>query len=488
MSVQKLPSYTAEFSDWYNEIIMRAELADTPPRVPEQLRGFMVLRPYGYALWENLQSALDGMFKATGHKNAYFPVLIPMSFIAKEKDHVAGFKPELAVVTHGGGEELAEPLVVRPTSETVIGHMYAQWIRTYRDLPVLINQWGSVLRWEKRTRAFMRTAEFLWQEGHTAHATEAEAEAETLQMLEIYRIFAEDWGAVPVLTGRKSESEKFAGALRTYTIEAMMPDGRALQSGTSHNLGQNFAKAFEIQYQDRNNTLQHCWTTSWGLSWRMLGAIIGIHGDDKGLKLPPKLAPTQVVIVPIWRSEDERASVLAAAAEVKASLGKDVRVDIDDREGLTPGFKYNDWEMRGVPLRIELGPRDVAGRQAIVARRDVPDKSGKEAIGWDHLATAVQTKLTDIQTQLFTAAKQRVAAQTRAASSWDEFMALIPDSGGFGFIRAYWAGDDADEAWVKEQAGAVTIRAFPFDQPTTPGRCIRTGQETTQVAVFARAY
>ncbi|MCW5851307.1 MAG: proline--tRNA ligase [Anaerolineae bacterium] len=487
MSVQKLPSHSQDFSDWYNEIIMRAELADTPPRVPEQLRGFMVLRPYGYALWENLQAALDAMFKATGHKNAYFPVLIPMSFIAKEKDHVEGFKPELAVVTHGGGEELTEPLVVRPTSETVIGHMYAQWIRTYRDLPVLINQWGSVLRWEKRTRAFMRTAEFLWQEGHTAHATEEEAEAETLQMLEIYRILAEDWAAVPVLTGRKSESEKFAGALRTYTIESLMPDGRALQSGTSHNLGQNFARAFDIQYQDRDNTLKYCWTTSWGLSWRMLGALIGLHGDDKGLKFPPKLAPIQVVIVPIYRSDEERAAVMGAVDHLKTALSG-VRLEVDDREGLTPGFKFNDWEMRGVPIRIELGPRDVAGRVAVVARRDIPDKSGKESVGWDSLGETVQARLADIQAGLFRTAQERRARMTFTASSWDEFMSLVPESGGFGFIRAYWAGDDADEAWVKQAAGGVTIRAFPFDQPTEPGRCIRTGKETTQVAVFARAY
>ncbi len=487
MSVQKLPSHKDEFSDWYNEIIMRAELADTPPRVPEQLRGFMVLRPYGYALWEGLQGALDGMFKATGHKNAYFPVLIPMSFISKEKEHVEGFKPELAVVTHGGGEELAEPLVVRPTSETVIGHMYAQWVRTYRDLPVLINQWGSVLRWEKRTRAFLRTAEFLWQEGHTAHASEEEAEAETLQMLEIYRTFAEDWGAVPVLTGRKSESEKFAGALRTYTIESMMPDGRALQSGTSHNLGQNFAKAFEIQYQGRDNTLKYCWTTSWGLSWRMLGAIIGIHGDDQGLKLPPRLAPTQVIFVPIWKSDEERARVMQAAEALKLGLPPGIRADIDTRDGLTPGFKYNDWEMRGVPLRVEVGPRDVDKRQVVVARRDIPDKSGKEFVSWDALADLIPARLADIQAGLFARAKERQAQMTRSVASWDEFVSSIPESGGFGFVRAYWDGDADAEAEVKRETGA-TIRAFPFDQPTEPGRCIKTGRETTQVALFARAY
>ena len=487
MSVQKLPSYSEAFSDWYSEIIMRAELADVPPRVPEQLRGFMVLRPYGYALWENLQSALDGMFKATGHKNAYFPVLIPLSFISKEKEHVEGFKPELAVVTHGGGEELAEPLVVRPTSETVIGHMYAQWIRTYRDLPVLINQWGSVLRWEKRTRPFLRTAEFLWQEGHTAHASEEEAQAETLQMLDVYRTFAEDWAAVPVLTGRKSDSEKFAGALRTYTIESLMPDGRALQSGTSHNLGQNFARAFDIQYQDRDNTLKYCWTTSWGLSWRMLGATIGIHGDDKGLKFPPRLAPTQVVIVPIWKSDDERALVMAAAAQVRAALPKDVRIEVDDREGLTPGFKYNDWEMRGVPIRLELGPRDVEKRHVVLARRDVADKSGKEFVGWDQLAEVVPARLDDIQASLFARAREKLALATWEVENYEEFKRKLPETGGFGFVRVYWAGTDEDEAAVKRDTGA-TIRAIPFDQPDTPGRCFYTGQETTQVAIFARAY
>ncbi|MFN8474128.1 MAG: proline--tRNA ligase [Anaerolineae bacterium] len=487
MSVQKLPSHSEDFSEWYNEIIMRAELADTPPRVPEQLRGFMVLRPYGYGMWEQLQAALDGMFKATGHKNAYFPVLIPMSFISKEKEHVEGFRPELAVVTIGGGEELAEPLVVRPTSETVIGHMYAQWVRTYRDLPILINQWGSVLRWEKRTRAFLRTAEFLWQEGHTAHATAEEAEAETLQMLEIYRRAGEEWGAVPLLLGLKSDSEKFAGAVRTYTIESIMPDGRALQSGTSHNLGQNFAKAFEIQYQDRDNTLKYAWTTSWGLSWRMLGAVIGIHGDDQGLKLPPRLAPTQVVVVPIWKTEDEQAAVLGAAQRIIASLPKDVRVHLDDRDGLTPGFKFNDWEMRGVPLRIEIGPKDVDKQQVVLARRDIPGKPGKEFVGWDALPTVVPERLDAIQSNLFDTARAKMQAMTRTVATYDEFKASIPETGGFGFVRAYWAGDAEDEALVKRETGA-TIRAFPFDQPTEPGHCMLTGQETTRVAIFARAY
>ncbi|MFN8484936.1 MAG: proline--tRNA ligase [Anaerolineae bacterium] len=487
MSVQKLPSHSEDFSEWYNEIIMRAELADTPPRVPEQLRGFMVLRPYGYAMWEQLQAALDGMFKATGHKNAYFPVLIPMSFISKEKEHVEGFRPELAVVTVGGGEELAEPLVVRPTSETVIGHMYAQWVRTYRDLPILINQWGSVLRWEKRTRAFLRTAEFLWQEGHTAHATAEEAEAETLQMLDIYRRAGEDWGAVPLLLGLKSDSEKFAGAVRTYTIESMMPDGRALQSGTSHNLGQNFARAFDIQYQDRDNTLKHAWTTSWGLSWRMLGAVIGIHGDDQGLKLPPRLAPIQVVVVPIWKTEDEQSAVMGAARQIVASLPKDVRVHLDDRDGLTPGFKFNDWEMRGVPLRIEIGPKDVDKGQVVLARRDIPGKPGKEFIGWDALPTVVPARLDAIQSSMFEAARAKMQAMTRSVATYDEFKASIPETGGFGFIRAYWAGDDEDEARVKRETGA-TIRAFPFDQPTEPGRCMLTGKETSRVAIFARAY
>src|SRR5216684_1783971 len=373
MADLKLPSRSEDFSEWYNQLVLRAELADYAP-----VRGCMIVRPYGWALWENIQQALDRRFKATGHVNAAFPLLIPRSFIEKEKSHVAGFSPELAVVTVGGGEKLEEPLVIRPTSETIIGHAYAKWIQSYRDLPVLINQWNSVVRWELRTKLFLRTLEFFWQEGHTAHATLEEAEAETRQMLDIYTDFAVNEAAIPVIPGRKSQSERFAGADATYSIEAMMGDGKALQAGTSHNLGQNFAKAFEISYLDRDGKLQHCWTTSWGLSTRFIGAIIMVHGDDQGLILPPRLAPYQVVIVPIFKNDEEKKTVLDAAGRVKTHLvAGGVRVKLDERDGVTPGFKFNDWEMRGVPLRIEIGPRDVEKRSVVLARRDMPGKAGK---------------------------------------------------------------------------------------------------------------
>ena len=353
MSELKLTPRSEDYSKWYTEIVQRAELADYSP-----VRGSMVIRPYGYTLWENVQAGLDRRFKATGHQNAYFPLLIPMSFLQKEKEHVEGFSPELAVVTHAGGEQLEEPLVVRPTSETIIGYMYAQWIKSYRDLPVLINCWNNVVRWELRTRLFLRTAEFLWQEGHTAHATAEEAEAETRQMLDVYTDFAVNDAAIPVIPGRKSESEKFAGAVRSYTIEAMMGDKKALQSGTSHFLGQNFAKAFDIKYLSKNNELEFVWTTSWGLSTRMIGGIIMVHGDDQGLRLPPKLAPIQAVIVPIFKNDAEKSKVMPVVEQLRRQLADAVRVKVDDREE-TPGFKFNDWEMRGVPLRIEVGPKDV---------------------------------------------------------------------------------------------------------------------------------
>jgi len=374
MDDKKLPSRQENFSEWYNQLVLRAEMADYAP-----VRGCMVVRPYGWALWENIQAALDKRFKATGHVNAAFPLLIPQSFMTKEKEHVEGFSPELAVVTYGGGQLLEEPLVVRPTSETIIGTMYAKWIQSYRDLPVLINQWGNVVRWEMRTRLFLRTLEFYWQEGHTAHATAQEAEEETLRMLDVYTDFAINEAAVPVIPGRKSETEKFAGAKHSYTIEAMMGDTRALQCGTSHNLGQNFAKAFDIKFLDENNQLQYCYTTSWGVSTRFIGAIIMTHGDDQGLVLPPRLAPIQVVIVPIFRKEEEKQAVMQAVERIQTALSE-FRLKVDDRMDLTPGFKFNDWEMRGVPLRIEIGPRDAANNTVVLARRDIPGKEGKRFV------------------------------------------------------------------------------------------------------------
>jgi prolyl-tRNA synthetase len=376
MSEYKLLSRSEDFSEWYNQLVLRAVLADYAP-----VRGCMIVRPYGWALWENIQQALDRRFKATGHVNAAFPLLIPQSFLEKEQSHVEGFSPELAVVTVGGGKSLEEPLVVRPTSETIIGHAYAKWIKSYRDLPVLINQWNSVVRWELRTKLFLRTLEFFWQEGHTAHATYEEAETETRQMLDIYADFAVNEAAIPVIPGRKSESERFAGANETYSIEAMMGDGKALQAGTSHNLGQNFAKAFDIRYLDKTGELQYCWTTSWGLSTRFIGAIIMVHGDDKGLVLPPRLAPIQVVIVPIFKSDEEKAIVMETAQRVRAEfVAADIRVKIDERDGVTPGFKFNDWEMRGVPLRVEIGPKDVANGTVALARRDKSGKEGKSFV------------------------------------------------------------------------------------------------------------
>jgi prolyl-tRNA synthetase len=385
MADEKLPTRAEDFSEWYNQLVLRAQLADYAP-----VRGCMIVRPYGWALWENIQQALDRRFKATGHQNVAFPLFIPKSFIEKEKHHVEGFSPELAVVTVGGGEELAEPLIVRPTSETIIGHMWAKWIQSYRDLPVLMNQWNSVVRWELRTKLFLRTLEFYWQEGHTAHATREEAVDETKQMLDVYTDFAVNDAAIPVIPGAKSDSEKFAGADVTYSIEAMMGDGKALQSGTSHFLGQNFAQAFDVKYLDQSGVQQLCWTTSWGLSTRFIGAIIMVHGDDQGLVLPPRLAPIQVVIVPIWKNDEEKAAVLEVARELKDRLVKaSLRVTLDEREGFSPGYKFNDWEMRGVPLRVELGPKDVAKQAAMLARRDRPGKEGKVSASLADLPGAI---------------------------------------------------------------------------------------------------
>jgi len=477
MSEDKLPSRNENFSEWYNQLVLKAELADYAP-----VRGCMVVRPYGWALWENIQQALDRRFKETGHVNAAFPLLIPKSFLEKEKEHVEGFSPELAVVTIGGGEVLEEPLIVRPTSETIIGYMYSKWIKSYRDLPVLINQWGNVVRWELRTRLFLRTLEFYWQEGHTAHSTAVEAEEETRRMLNVYADFAINDAAVPVVAGMKSEKEKFAGAVRSYTIEAMMGDRRALQAGTSHFLGQNFAKAFEIQFLDWNNELQHAWTTSWGLSTRFVGAIIMTHGDDQGLILPPKLAPVQVVIVPIYKNDSEKGRVLETVARIQSEL-KNFRVKIDAREEVTPGYKFNDWEMRGVPLRIEIGPKDVDKGTVALARRDRPGREGKSFTPQAQIAVQVGEMLEDIQAALLERARAFRAANTHDVSSYAELAQVVQD----GWAYAWWCGSAECEAKVKEETKATT-RCIPLDQPEGSGKCAVCGETASQKVIFARAY
>ncbi len=481
MSEQKLPSRAEDFSEWYNTIVLRADLADYGP-----VRGTMIIKPYGWSLWENIQAALDKRFKATGHVNAGFPMFIPRHFIEKEKKHVEGFSPEMAVVTIGGGETLEEELIVRPTSETTIGHAYAKWIKSYRDLPVLINLWNSVVRWELRTKLFLRTLEFWWQEGHTAHATYEEAEFETRQMLDIYQDFAETEAAIPVFKGRKSEAERFAGADQTYSIEGMMGDGKALQAGTSHNLGQNFAKAFEIKYQDKSNELQFCWTTSWGLSTRFIGAIIMVHGDDKGLVMPPRLAPHQAVIVPIFKTDDEKAKVMAVVTKIRAELVMaDIRVKVDDREE-SPGFKYNDWEMRGVPLRIEVGPKDVEKGTVALARRDTlrAGKEGKSFVPQAGIAQTVADVLKSIQQSLYDKALAFRKANTFDPATYDEFKAAVEK----GFAFSYWCGERECETQIKEETKATT-RCIPLnDQPAEPGVCIHCGKPAAEKAIFARAY
>lgn len=479
MADKKLTPRNEDFNDWYNTVVQRADLADYGP-----VRGTMIVKPYGWALWENIQQALDTRFKATGVQNAGFPMFIPMSFLQKEAQHVEGFAPELAVVTHGGGQELAEPVVVRPTSETVIGNAYADWIQSYRDLPLLINLWNSVVRWELRTKLFLRTLEFYWQEGHTAHATAEEAEERTRQMLDVYTDFAVNEAAVPVIRGIKSEMERFAGAVQTYTIEAMMGDGKALQSGTSHNLGQNFAKAFDIEYLDQNNQLQHCWTTSWGLSTRFIGAIIMTHGDDNGLILPPRLAPIQTVIVPIFRKDEEKVVVMEAVERINQELvAAGVRVKVDDRENLSPGFKFNDWELRGVPTRIEIGPRDVQKNSVALARRDVPGRDGKQFVSQDGLAQTVVDLLVEVQQSLLDRATKFRDENTHDVATYDDFKEAIQT----GFARVWWAGDNDDETRVKEETKA-TIRCFPLDQPEGEGVCFLTGKPADKVAIFGRAY
>ncbi|MCH8341320.1 MAG: proline--tRNA ligase [Chloroflexi bacterium] len=474
MPQERLPSRADNFSDWYNQLVLKAEMADYGP-----VRGTMVVRPYGWTLWENITAALDRRFKATGHVNAAFPLLIPMSFLQKEKDHVEGFSPQLAIVTIGGGEELEEPLVVRPTSETIIGHMYAKWIESYRDLPVLINVWNSVVRWELRTKLFLRTTEFYWQEGHTAHATAEEAKAETQQMLEVYADFAENEAAVPVIKGRKSGREKFAGGVDSYSVEAMMGDTRALQAGTSHFLGENFAKAFSIQYLNRENKQQYVSTTSWGLSTRFVGAIIMVHGDDQGLVLPPRLAPFQVVIVPIYKTEQERSAVMEQTERVQQSLAE-FRLKLDDREEVTPGFKFNDWEMRGVPLRIEIGPKDVEQGQVTLARRD---EKGRIRAPVEGVAQLVAATLDEIQANMLNKAREFMRENTHDPADYAEFKEVVKS----GWADVWWCGEEDCEAKIKQETKA-TNRVIPLEQPGGQGVCIRCGNAATERAIFARAY
>ena len=480
MAEDKLPTQDENFSEWYNQLVLKAELADYSP-----VRGCMVIRPYGWTLWENIRDALDKRFKETGHVNAAFPLLIPKSFLEKEKEHVEGFAPELAVVTIGGGEELEEPLVVRPTSETIIGYMYSKWVKSYRDLPVLINQWANVVRWELRTKLFLRTAEFHWQEGHTAHATEQEARDETLQMLDVYADFAINEAAVPVIKGIKSETEKFAGAVMSTTIEAMMGDTKALQSGTSHFLGQNFAKAFEIQFLDQTNTIQHAWTTSWGLSTRFIGAIIMTHGDDQGLILPPRLAPIQAVIIPIFRSDADREAVMPVVDRVFKELkAAGIRLKVDDREGVTPGFKYNDWEMRGVPLRIEIGPKDVEKNSVALARRDIPGRDGKTFVSQENLAATVSEMLTTIQAALLARATAFRDANIHDPKDYEALKQVVQK----GWAFSWWCEDGACEAKVKEDTKAST-RCIPLDgQPGGEGTCIVCGKPSKRKVYFAKSY
>jgi prolyl-tRNA synthetase len=485
---KKLTTRADNFSDWYNELVLRAELADYSP-----VRGCMVIRPLGYGIWERMQRALDDMFKATGHVNAYFPLFIPESFLSKEAQHVEGFAPECAVVTHGGGKALEERLVVRPTSETIIYSMFAKWVQSYRDLPLLYNQWANVVRWEMRTRLFLRTMEFLWQEGHTAHATHDEAEAETRRMLGVYREFMEGYMAMPVVTGQKTESEKFAGALRTYACEALMQDNKALQAGTSHNLGQNFAKAFDLTFQNEAGQQDHAWNTSWGVSTRMIGGLVMTHGDDAGLRLPPRLAPIQVVIVPIWRTDEERAATIEAARRIADDLGsfkrpdhERIRCHVDDRVGIKPGAKYYHWELRGIPLRLEIGPRDLASGAGLLVRRDTREK---RPMAFDALRAELPGVLDAIQGDMLAAARARLEANSiRERISYDRFREVMDGPGAF--VYAGWNGDPAVEQRVKEETKA-TIRVIPdaeFRSPEAPTRCLVTGEPAKHEVIWARAY
>jgi prolyl-tRNA synthetase len=484
---EKITPRSKDFSQWFLDIIQHAKLADYSP-----VKGCMVIRPNGYAIWEKIQRVLDGKFKETGHKNAYFPMFIPESFLKKEAEHVEGFAPELAIVTHAGGKKLEESLVVRPTSETIINSMFAKWIQSYRDLPLLINQWANVVRWEMRTRPFLRTTEFLWQEGHTCHETEADAEEEVLRMLEVYRSFAEDYMAMPVFTGKKTDSERFAGALRTYCIEALMQDGKALQAGTSHNLGQNFAKAFGTEFQTREGGRDFVWQTSWGVSTRLIGGLIMTHSDDKGLILPPRLAPIHVVIVPIFKTPEERDLVLSKAKLLsdslrawptqKANLGGPISVHIDLDETKSPGWKFAEWEVQGVPLRIEIGPKDLAKNQAVLARRDTGEKA---FVPITEIPAKALDFLTEIQESLFRRAQEFRNKNVTEVDTYEEFKKALDEKGGF--VKAHWDGTAETEKAIKEETKA-TIRCIPLNNPLESGKCVKTGKPSSQRVLFARSY
>ncbi len=475
--VEKITPMSEDFNEWYTDIIQQAQLADYSP-----VKGTMVIRPYGYSLWEGVQAYLDKKFKETGHENAYFPLFIPNSFIQKEAEHVEGFSPELATVTHAGGKELEEPLVVRPTSETIINHMFAKWIKSHRDLPMLINQWANVVRWEMRTRLFLRTSEFLWQEGHTAHKTQEEATSEALQMLDIYAEFAENAAGVSVVKGIKSANERFAGATTTYSIEAMMKDKKALQAGTSHELGQNFSKAFEIQYSDENNELQHPFQTSWGVSTRLIGMIIMAHGDDKGLQLPPKLAPTQSVLIPIIPNEDSKSVVLETVNKLYEELRESYRMKIDDRDNISPGFKFNEWELKGVPLRIEIGPKDIEKNSVVFSRRDGVD--GKNSISINEVSQKLKDNLDDIQSNLLETSKNFRKDNTIHVDSKAELIDTLNSTPGF--VTCYWDENTSDEIEIKDLTKA-TLRCYLLENEGA-AKAVNNESVEGKKAIFSKAY
>jgi len=466
-----------DYSRWYLDVIQAADLAEH-----SSVKGCMVIKPNGYALWENIQGQLDRMFKETGHVNAYFPMLIPESFLKKEAEHVEGFAPECAVVTQGGGKRLEEALVIRPTSETIIWSTYKKWIQSYRDLPILINQWANVVRWEMRTRLFLRTTEFLWQEGHTAHATNEEAQRETMQMIEVYRRFAEEYLAAPVYVGYKTEREKFAGAVRTYCIEAMMQDRKALQAGTSHHLGQNFAKAFDVTFQDENGKLDYVWATSWGVSTRLIGALIMVHSDDNGLVIPPRLAPIEVVVIPIWKNDAEIEGMRRRIAELTEAWKGRLRFKVDDRDQFRPGYKFNEWENRGVTIRIEIGPRELENNQVVLVRRDTGEKT---LLPQEGLLDKIKELLEQIQSDLFNKAKTFRDANTLPEDDYEQFKKKIEEPGGF--FRVHWCGSAECENQFQETSKA-TIRLIPIDGEKEQGHCIVCGKPSEQRVLVAKSY